>query len=421
MIRSRFFAAILAFLLCTAALCSCSSTKNQNVVVIRAGETTITKLYFSDTYSNNSHSADFESGSIDGEEYFNLIVSELTELAVTAEAARRNGLTLSDEERRLIDANASWYFDSLLFSYYPTPGPEPIGGDEKRRHALNALNEHLSKSGYTSDDYVDYYSKRHEYKLLSEKFYDFVTDNITLNAAAIEAFIASRAQEQASMSMADFDDAYAGFVKGVANLPLYSPEDCFSVNYIFVEHSDELQQPGKVAYNPTASASSEDILDLILSEGVSKARFNELIGEFGSGADMNSEAGIEWGVIIHPDTLKKYPSEFGYAAMNLSQPDWTPDAAQNDGTLPELSFFTLTNGEKVVKVSSEAGVYYITANRSFKKGPLEYEYGGDVWNAAYDAAYDVECEAAFDRAYEEALKQTELEIFYDRFKSEYVD
>ncbi len=422
MTKLNFFAAFLALLICVSALCSCSSNKSQNVVVIRAGETAITKLYFSNTYSNNSHHADYADGSISDEEYFELIVSELTKLAVTAEAARNSGLTLSDEEKQLIEANAKWYLNSLLFSYYPTTGPEHISNEKKDEYALNALNAHLRKSGYTSDDYVEYYSARREYELLSRKFYDYVTENVALDTSDIEAFIAQRTKEQSPMSIADFIAQYDAFLKGAADLPLYAPEDCFSVNYIFIGYSAESDsQNGSVIYDPASTADEEEQIDALLSENISMVRFNELIGEFGEDNDMKAEAGIEWGMIVHPSIFERYPDGFSYAAMNLMYDDRTPETAQAEDEFPDLTFFSLADGERIVKVSAESGVYYIAINKVFKMGALEYEYGGDVWNAAYEAAYKIECDAAFDKAYADALAQIEVEVFYKRFKSEYID
>lgn len=419
--KPKFFAAFSALLICVASLCSCSSNKSRNVVVIRAGETTITRLYFSDAYSNNAHREEYAEGSISDEEYFELIVSDLTRLAVTVEAARNSGLTLSDDEKQLIDSNARWYLDSLLYSYYPTPGPEPISSEKKHEYALNALNASLRKSGYTSDDYVDYYSARREYELLSSKFYDYVTENVVLDTSDIEAFIEQKAEEQSSMSIVDFAARYDSFRMGLADLPLYSPEDCFSVNYIFIEYSGSDDANGGAIYDSAPAADREEQLDTLLSENISMARFNELIGEFGDDPDMGTETGIEWGMLVSPGILERYPEEFGYAAMNLMYDGWTPDTAQAGGRFPRLTFFSLADGERVAKVAAESGIYYIVVNKSFKRGVLEYEYGGEVWNAAYEAAYRVECDAAFDKAYSDAMARTEVEVFYNRFKSEYMD
>lgn len=394
-----------------------------NPVVISSPNLDYTLYDFRQAYYSNQYYMYMMYGMISDQEYFDMVVEDASTFMYVYNAAVSEGVELNEEE--LADFNER--FDSQIegvISQYANDVEEEITDEaERRAAAIELLNKDLAEDGLDYDTFLSLARSNMLMYAVADKYYDRISNEVEITDAEVTAYISDRLGEASDMTMASFKEAYEAYSSGQGYFPVYVPDDCFSVDHILLQFETEADGSGGIIYKTESTAEKEAELEAKLAGAADFEAFMELEVEYGEDPGMDEEGFRENGYLIHGDFDNMYYTGFVYAAMNLKNGSWTPSPNPDTGEtydLPELKYFTLKDGTKVVKVNTEPGVHYIIINKTYTKGAVEYEKGDAHWMSWTEGAKAKKFEEQYDTLRAEWEEKFPLTVHTEVFINEFV-
>lgn len=394
-----------------------------NPVVISSPQLDYTLYDFRQSYYANQYYMYMMYGMISPADYFDMVVDDASTFLYVYNAAVDNGVKLDDEELAALNTDFDTQIEGIISQYANDVDESVTDEAERRAKAIELLNNDLEQDGLDYDTFM--YLAKHNLTMykLSDKYYGMLLDEVEVSDSEVLDYINEQLASSGEMTTSAFKDAYEAYSYEQGAFPVFVPDDCFSVDHIFIQFETEFDDTGSTVYLKDSRKDTEAEIESKLASAADFAAFMELEVEYGEDPGMDEEAIRENGYIIHGDYDSMYFEGFVYAAMNLYNEGWTPTPNAETGEtyeLPELKYFTLKDGTKIVKVATEPGIHYMIINKTFKKGPVEYEIGDAHWLSWKDAVAQTKFTEQFDALREEWKTKYPVTVHTDLFRAEFV-
>lgn len=387
-------------------------------VVMRCRDVEMTLYDFGQAFYNSQYFQYYMYGMIQPSQYCDLVVQELSTLVYAINAAADKGIELSDEELAEIDSTIQDHLSQVLDNYETKVEGEV---EDKRAEAKKLFEADLAQDGLTFDDFIKLATNNLIMMKLAEKYYKSISDDVEVTDDEITAYVSERIEEAKTVSMSDFVSDMSAYFEGTGPCPVYIPDDCFSVNHIYIAYGMLPEEDGG-DYDTESRLDTEAEIEARLPELAGFDEFMELETEYGEDPGMD-EVYRDCGYLIHPDLVDDYFEGFVYAAMNLHDGSWTTPPKEGSSEEPkddpELKYFALKDGTKVVKVRTESGVHYLILNKEYAKGEMPYTKGDDCWNSWRSSIVDTKLSDVFEQLGEEWEKTYPIEVDIDVIKAKY--
>ncbi|MBO4848720.1 MAG: hypothetical protein J5586_06165 [Clostridia bacterium] len=352
-----------------------------STVVMRSKNVDLTLYDFGQGFYNSQYFQYYMYGLIDPGQFCDAVVEELSGLMYALNAAIDDGMKLTQEETDEISEMFSDQLEELL-DRYETEVPEDAA--DRRAAAKALLEEDLAEDGIDFEQFIELAENNMKLYKLVTKFYEKLESNIDVQEDEIRDYIAEQLESTAEASMSDIAQLYSAFSEGSGAYPVSFSDDCFSVDHIYLELEAQADEEGNVEYIKDSRAADEARIEELLPTLADYDAFMALEEELGEDPGMDIAGYRENGYLMHPDLENDYFDGFVYAAMNLRLGEWhspRETSEEDPYTPPEIEFFTLLDGTRVVKVFTDSGIHYIIVNKEIKKGPVEYSVGDEHWNS----------------------------------------
>ncbi len=434
----------LAVILAAAAFCSCKLTPGPDEgaevtaaptttkapdpefsgmqVVMSSNGNDITLYDFGQSYYNSRNYQYYMYGMISPEQFCDSVIEELSSLLYMLDAADESGIKLTDEESLEIYDLIDTQLEDLL-KHYEERVEE--GVEDKRAEAIKILEQDLAQDGIDYDSFLELAKRNMLMYKLADKYYTGLHDGIEITEDDVKSYITAQRLDSMDLSMSDFVEAVSAFNEGSGAYPVVIPDDCFSVNHIYLGFDTTTDDEGIARTDTESRKEDEAKLEALFSETEDFDAFMELEKEYGEDPGMDSERFREFGYIIHPDLNSDYFPGFVYASMNLHDGSWTPtvnleNGEDTDTGVRELNFFKLKDGTDIVKVYTDSGVHYIIVNKEYKKGAVDYEVGDIYWESWADALKEEKMQELYQQLMEEWKTKYTIDIDETTIKAKYV-
>lgn len=394
---------IAAIILATGIL-GCINSDPNNPVILTAGNFQMCDFDFMLAFTSDEYYNYYIYGAQTPQEYFERILSTVTDRAVALNYAKKNKIELSESELTDIDNQLAERF-KLVEENYCSQVDESITDEQAiLSEAYKLLENDL---GYDVDSYKSYLKTSMINSAIIEKLRNNIADQIELSEADVKLHISDiMLKYKNTTSFTDFQEKYNQFLNGKDSEPYLVNEDCFTVGQLLLKFEDG---------DETAAHNTEETIDGILSQGFIEDGFYDLIAEYGQDENMKKDRYIDWGYLVHDSLTPSYPEGFVHAAYNLrgeTNPGFGMDTV-------ELVSFTSSDGKKVIKFTSTDGIHYLILNRVFPRGEIKYEEGDDIWNMAYQAAFARTVDAEYQESLAEWKEKTKVTYYFDSFRDKY--
>lgn len=379
-------------------------------VVMTSKHINMTLFDFGQSYYNSQYYVYYMYGMMSADQFYSAVIDEMSGFMRILNAAIDEGVELSEEELANVDTTIDEQLEQVLTNY---EGNVPEGAEDVRAEARKLLEADLASDGISFDDYIALAKQNFKWNLLANKYYTSIVDSIDISEAEINAYILDQLEVDKGASMADFVEKYTAFVEGSGASPAYVPQDCFTVNHIFMAFETETDDQGNVSYVTDSLAEKEAELESLFPETEDFEAFMLLEEEYGEDPGMDKGSFRESGYLIHPDLIDSYYEGFVVAAMNLVEDGWKPAVDLQSGEevkIPEVWSFTLKDGTKIIKVYTEPGVHYLIVNNELKEGRVEFAVGDERWNSWHDALANVKVEEVYSALDEEWTKKYPIAV-----------
>lgn len=391
-----------------------------SAVVMRCNGVEFNLYDFGQAFYNGRYMQYYMYGMMTPDQYCDTVIDELSGLMYMLCAAKDEGIEVTDEEKAEIDSNLNDYIDQVVENYKDLVEDD---AEDLEAAALALLEEDLALDGLDLDSFKVLSARNLYQHKIVEKFNNKLSETVSVSDDDVRAYLEEHLNAAAEESMSDFVADMNAFYEGSAPYPVYIADDCFSVNHIYLGFDSDFDENGSTVYDTQSRIDDEAELEALISEAADYDAFMELETEYGEDPGMDDETYREYGYIIHGDLVNDYFAGFVYAAMNLHEGEWHAPKTGEDGQLPadepELAFFTLKDGTKIVKVCTESGVHYIIVNKEFKKGPVEYAVGDEHWESWRGAALDTRLADLYENLLNEWKEKYEIEIDTYTIKAKY--
>lgn len=450
-------------------VCACSATNDNPVIAKTGQIKLDFDLYKNFYTSSQNYYLYAQYNLYTAEEYRDMILDQVIAFGVCLDQCRIQGITLNEEEEAELAKEVQKSIDDQLATYASRVDASITDEEAIREAEMELLLAQIESNGFTYDDYVAEIEESLRSNMLLDKLRDSVYAEVSIEDGDVRKYFDENIEDDRESftdkenGISSFYTAWTNFVSGSGHIPFYNPKDVFTVNHLLVEY-DENTDSDDPNVDPSFSKAKQVDIDMIekeLNDGIDLERLLELIEQFGDDPGMEDEEGyLKYGYMIHEDLVDRYEEGFGYAAMKLYDENWEPadddddaddtaddtaddaddaddtadDADDADDTTddttddtdddgdddaddtdtdddddeaapPELVFFELNDGKKVVRVETELGYHYIYINRTLDSGDLEFEDKDEVWESIYDFVLD----EAKSEEYEERYKVWESE------------
>lgn len=394
-----------------------------NPVVISSPHLDYTLYDFRQSYYSNQYYMYLMYGLYSAADYFDIVVNDDTNFLYVYNAAIDAGVELDADEKADLEENFNNQLDNII-SQYQNDVDESVTDDaERRATALELLNEDLAEDGLDYETFISLAWNNMQVYSVADKYYNQLHDSVEVSDEDVSDYVNEQRASADEMTIADFKNAYEAYCQDQGFFPVYVPEDCFSVNHIYLQFETDSDGNGGIIYKTESTAEDEAKIENALPATADFDAFMELEVEYGDDPGMDEEAFRENGYLIHGDFDYQYFEGFVYAAMNLRYGVWTPSPNPDTGEvyeLPELKFFNLKDNTPVVKVATESGVHYIIVNKIFEKGDVAYEKGDMHWLSWSEGAREGLFEDRFNELHKEWEEKYEITVYTDVFKAEFV-
>ncbi|MBO4562500.1 MAG: hypothetical protein J5772_02690 [Clostridia bacterium] len=353
-------------------------------VVMRSKNADLTLYDFGQGFYNSQFFMYYMYGLIDPGQFCDSVIEELSGFLYALNAAIDSGVELTDEEKEEISHTIDDQFEELLDRY-----EEAVEGDveDKRAAARALLEEDLEADGINYDKFMELAENNMRLYYIVTKYYQELESNIEVQDDEVEDYISEQLQASSEITVSDLAQLLSAFNEGSGAYPVYIPDDCFTVNHIYLGYEMESDADGNEYYLPESRTADEERIEELIPTLADYEAFMALEEEYGEDPGMDIEGYRNYGYLIHEDLVNDYFAGFVYGAMNLYYGEWTPAASEDPeatevpNSTPELKEFTLQDGTKVVKVCTESGIHYLIVNKELKKGPVEYTVGDEYWES----------------------------------------
>ena len=393
-------------------------------VVMKCNDVDITLYDFGQSYYGSQYFQYMMYGMIDPDQYCDMICDELSSVLYMFNEAKKNGIALTDEELSEIDVLIDEHIEQVLKQY-----EERVEGDtaDKSAEARKLLETDLANDGLDYNKFLKLAKNNIVMSKTVEKYYNSLSDAIEISDEDVIKHIEEKRTTDLEATMLDFMTALSAYNEGNGECPAFIPDDCFSVNHIYMAFETKNTDEGGVEYLTDSRKDDEEKLESLFPETDGFDAFMELEKEYGEDPGMDNEIYVENGYLIHSDLVNSYFHGFVYAAMNLHEGSWEtpvdPEATQEPDTTPlpdpELKFFTLKDGTKIVKVYTESAVHYIIVNKEYKKGPVDYEKGDEKWASWRSSLSDAKLTEQFETLTAQWKEDYTIDINKDIIKAKY--
>ncbi|MCR5610805.1 MAG: hypothetical protein K6F68_03125 [Clostridiales bacterium] len=382
-------------------------------IVMSSKNVDITMYDFLQSFNNNDYYQYYMYGLISQDDYLNMIVNDMSTFMYLVNAAYDEGFELTAEENEEINKSVSDQFERLL-ARYETQVTDTSA--DKRAEALKLFEADIASYGVDYNSAVELTVKSMCMYKIAEKYYNSITESIEVCDEEVEQYYKDRFTDEKKNTVSDFSELLRAYYSGNSPYPVHVPEDCFSVNHLYLELENEAEDEQNPVYNKDSRKDVEEQIEAKLPETDGFDGFMELVAEFGEDPGMTYDGYRENGYVIHPSMDDYYFPGFVYAAMNLHDGEWTP-AEDADYEIPELNYFELKDGTKVVKVYTKSGVHYIILNKEYTKGKVEYEKGDEKWLSWKNAAISSVSEKRFEELFDSWKEKYEINTDLDAIKA----
>lgn len=440
MMNKKVFVKLIALLMAAAMLlgvCACSATDN-NPTIGKIGKVKITLSQYQQIYQQYSYYAK----SMD--DFNGFIKNQLITYGVTLNKCYELGLDKEisqDELQKNVDAK----LDQAIASYKVDASIT----DEAaiRENKLEQFKAALKKQGTSYKAYMKSLKQSELESMMMEMLQEKIYSKVKFDASAFEKYISENTLSQRDSYGKDvsaFMTAYNSYISGSGMIPLYTPNDMFTVKHLLVQYdnSDKVSDTVEGVFTDEQNKKLDEIRKA-LESGISLDEFVDKYvtnGDYQSDtvfvsatpdpsatpnpdatpeptADPDSPGGYkEHGYIMNEDLLSKYFDGFGAAACLLFYgDDWkipvesaspAPDATDAPATdapatdAPTtdkpadgetdpvkkygIKIYTTTDGQKIAEVTTKTsggGVHFIFINERLDAGDTVIKAEND------DAAY----------------------------------
>ena len=440
MMNKKVFVKLIALLMAAAMLlgvCACSATDN-NPTIGKIGKVKIKLSQYQQIYQQYSYYAK----SMD--DFNGFIKNQLITYGVTLNKCYELGLDKEisqDELQKNVDAK----LDQAIASYKVDASIT----DEAaiRENKLEQFKAALKKQGTSYKAYMKSLKQSELESMMMEMLQEKIYSEVQFDASAFEKYISENTLSQRDnygKDVSAFMTAYNSYISGSGMIPLYTPNDMFTVKHLLVQYdnSDKVSDTVEGVFTDEQNKKLDEIRKA-LESGISLDEFVDKYvtnGDYQSDtvfvsatpdpsatpnpdatpeptADPDSPGGYkEHGYIMNENLLSKYFDGFGAAACLLfygddwkipvesasPAPDATDapatDAAATDAPTTDkpadgetdpvkkygIKIYTTTDGQKIAEVTTKTsggGVHFIFINERLDAGDTVIKAEND------DAAY----------------------------------
>lgn len=317
----------MALVLVFSALVGCSAKVNDPVVG-KVGNISIHYSSYYNTYYNNMYMYSMY-GMYDvstAEKYrifqdmtFDAIISSLLPVYI----AKKNGVTLNDEEEAHLQEDLQTQIDNMYASYMEEVDAAITDETARRAEAEKLLKADLKAAGITYNAYVKQIEGNLRDQAIKTKFVDSLMAEVTVTDADVQAYYDEKLayyQERYETDPANYYTDYSSFISNGGLEPLVVPEGYAYYKHILVLDPEE---------------GVEKDVDAIIAEIYAKLEagedFDTLVAEYGEDTGMQSEPYKTTGYLLSEGTASKYYPEFSAAALALENVgDITPEGVQSE-------------------------------------------------------------------------------------------
>lgn len=361
MMNKKVFVKLIALLMAAAMLlgvCACSATDN-NPTIGKIGKVKITLSQYQQIYQQYSYYAK----SMD--DFNGFIKNQLITYGVTLNKCYELGLDKEisqDELQKNVDAK----LDQAIASYKVDASIT----DEAaiRENKLDQFKAALKKQGTSYKAYMKSLKQSELESMMMEMLQEKIYSEVQFDASAFEKYISENTLSQRDSYGKDvsaFMTAYNSYISGSGMIPLYTPNDMFTVKHLLVQYdnSDKVSDTVEGVFTDEQNKKLDEIRKA-LESGISLDEFVDKYvtnGDYQSDtvfvsatpdpsatpnpdatpeptADPDSPGGYkEHGYIMNEDLLSKYFDGFGAAACLLFYGDDWKIPAESASPAPDAT------------------------------------------------------------------------------------
>lgn len=361
MMNKKVFVKLIALLMAAAMLlgvCACSATDN-NPTIGKIGKVKITLSQYQQIYQQYSYYAK----SMD--DFNGFIKNQLITYGVTLNKCYELGLDKEisqDELQKNIDAK----LDQAIASYKVDASIT----DEAaiRENKLEQFKAALKKQGTSYKAYMKSLKQSELESMMMEMLQEKIYSEVQFDASAFEKYISENTLSQRDSYGKDvsaFMTAYNSYISGSGMIPLYTPNDMFTVKHLLVQYdnSDKVSDTVEGVFTDEQNKKLDEIRKA-LESGISLDEFVDKYvtnGDYQSDtvfvsatpdpsatpnpdatpeptADPDSPGGYkEHGYIMNENLLSKYFDGFGAAACLLFYGDDWKIPAESASPAPDAT------------------------------------------------------------------------------------
>ena len=361
MMNKKVFVKLIALLMAAAMLlgvCACSATDN-NPTIGKIGKVKITLSQYQQIYQQYSYYAN----SMD--DFNGFIKNQLITYGVTLNKCYELGLDKEisqDELQKNVDAK----LDQAIASYKVDASIT----DEAaiRENKLDQFKAALKKQGTSYKAYMKSLKQSELESMMMEMLQEKIYSEVQFDASAFEKYISENTLSQRDnygKDVSAFMTAYNSYISGSGMIPLYTPNDMFTVKHLLVQYdnSDKVSDTVEGVFTDEQNKKLDEIRKA-LESGISLDEFVDKYvtnGDYQSDtvfvsatpdpaatpnpdatpeptADPDSPGGYkEHGYIMNENLLSKYFDGFGAAACLLFYGDDWKIPAESASPAPDAT------------------------------------------------------------------------------------
>lgn len=361
MMNKKVFVKLIALLMAAAMLlgvCACSATDN-NPTIGKIGKVKITLSQYQQIYQQYSYYAK----SMD--DFNGFIKNQLITYGVTLNKCYELGLDKEisqDELQKNVDAK----LDQAIASYKVDASIT----DEAaiRENKLDQFKAALKKQGTSYKAYMKSLKQSELESMMMEMLQEKIYSEVQFDASAFEKYISENTLSQRDnygKDVSAFMTAYNSYISGSGMIPLYTPNDMFTVKHLLVQYdnSDKVSDTVEGVFTDEQNKKLDEIRKA-LESGISLDEFVDKYvtnGDYQSDtvfvsatpdpsatpnpdatpeptADPDSPGGYkEHGYIMNENLLSKYFDGFGAAACLLFYGDDWKIPAESASPAPDAT------------------------------------------------------------------------------------
>ena len=316
----------LALALVFAAFAGCSA-KVSNPVVGKVGDMEIRfqtyyNIYFNNMYIQSLYGTYDVSTAEKYRAFQDMVFDSIIDSLLPIYVAKKNGVTLTDEEEAEVQKKLQEQIDSLYEDYADKVDESITDEAEKRAAEEKLLLEDLKANGLTYDKYIKSIEESLRDQAIGQTDVDGLMAEVTVSDEDVQAYYDEQLayyQERYAEDAANYFDDYSSYLTNGGLQPLVVPEGYNYYKHILILDPEE---------------GEEKDVDAIVAEVYAKIQagedFDELIEEYGEDPGMKNEPYKTEGYILSEANASDYYEEFSAAALALEKEgDVTPEAVQS--------------------------------------------------------------------------------------------